>query len=242
MPDTGEVEATEFALALHNSFDAPITTSQGEHSISCSIGLATSSDSKSLDEVLTEADILMYEQKKRQQRERSTGTIARKTVERALFEDRVEVWHQPIVTFKRPRNSELSGCEAMVRIKSRDGGIILPEDFMAETSTSSQCIKLDHRILTKALHSLTRWVTSGIVKDDFLLSVKMTEQTLNDPGFSGVLAELLDTSNVSPRQLMLELPGETSVLVERQMQLRALGVRMSVNRMGSEHSGPNGAD
>ncbi len=146
--------ATEYALTLHNAFDDPIVTSKGVHQITCSIGLATSSNTKSLDDVLMEADILMYEQKKLQKTTRTKGNMATRTVERALKEDRLEVWFQPIVSFKRPGTYALAGAEALVRICSRDGGIILPQEFMSDVEHCELGVELDRRVFSKALRSL----------------------------------------------------------------------------------------
>ena len=68
LPDVDHDEATELALTLHNVFIEPVKSDISQHSITCSIGLATSSLEKSLDESIVEADVLMYAQKKKHQR------------------------------------------------------------------------------------------------------------------------------------------------------------------------------
>jgi diguanylate cyclase (GGDEF)-like protein len=234
LPGCEESAATEFALSLHNAFDEPVITSQGVHQISCSIGLATSSATKSLDDVLTEADILMYEQKKRQQRVLSTGGMAVRTVERALLEDRIEVWFQPIVRVGRPGSYALCGAEALVRIRSRDGGVILPEEFLGEVTASAWGTELDRRVLSLALTSLSRWSTAGIVRDDFKMSINVTAQSLNDPAFSAILNSQLQAAAIKPDRIIVELPHDSKVDPLLLLHLRTLGVAIALDRMGAE--------
>lgn len=234
LPGCGEGAATEFALSLHNAFDDPIKTSKGVHKISCSIGLATSSDIKSLEDVLMEADILMYEQKKLQKSNRTKGNMATRTVERALKEDRMEVWFQPIVSFKRPGTYALAGAEALVRICSRGGGIILPQEFMGDIEHSELGVDLDRRVFSKALASLARWRASGVVGDDFRLSLNLTAQSLNDPGFSTSLHNQIKASAVNPEQIIIELPPNASIDPLLLAHLRMLGVSIALDKLGTE--------
>ncbi len=234
LPGCSEAAATEFALSLHNAFDESIVTSRGVHQITCSIGLATSSDIKTLDDVLMEADILMYEQKKLQKTTRTKGNMASRTVERALKEDRLEVWFQPIVSFQRPGSYALAGAEALVRICSRDGGIILPQDFMGDVEHSELGIALDRRVFSKALNSLARWRASGVVGDDFRLSLNLTAQSLNDPGFSTSLHNKMKACAVKPEQIIIELPPNASVDPLLLAHLRMMGVSIALDKLGAE--------
>lgn len=234
LPNCDEEAATDVALTLHNAFDDPITTSAGMHQISCSIGLATSSESKSLDEVLLEADILMYEQKKRQKKPRSKGSMATRTVERALHEDRVEVWFQPIVSLFQPGNYEMSGAEVLVRIRSRDGGIIMPDDFLHDIDSNSLGSELDRRILSRALTSLARWRAAGVVDENFRLSLNITAQSLNDSGFSAVLDNQMQSAAVSPKNIVIEIPHDTRADPLLVSHLRMLGVTVALDKIGAD--------
>ncbi|ASJ75999.1 EAL domain-containing protein [Granulosicoccus antarcticus] len=234
LPGCGEAAATETALSLHCAFDEAITTSKGLHQLSCSIGLATSSETKSLDDVLMEADILMYEQKKAKQNARSRGSMATRTVERALKEDRLEIWFQPIVSFKRPGTYALAGAEAFVRIRSRDGGIVLPQDFMNDVESIELGTELDRRVLTRALSSLARWRASGVVGEDFRLSLNLTAHSLNEPEFSATLQNQLKASAVKPEQVIIELPPNAAVDPLLLAHLRMLGVAVALDKLGTD--------
>lgn len=64
MPGVDSFDATEYALSLHSLFKHPIRSSEGNHEVSCSVGLASSNADTTLAEALSQADALMYEQKK----------------------------------------------------------------------------------------------------------------------------------------------------------------------------------
>lgn len=234
LPHTDEHDATEFALVLHNAFDDPIVTTQGVHNITCSIGLATSSDTKSLDEVLMEADILMYEQKKRHHAKQTTGGMATRAVERALHENRVEVWYQPIVRLQRPGNYVLAGAEALVRLRTREGGIVLPEEFKSELEGTSLCKTFDRTIMMSCLNSLSRWAAADIVDENFKLSFTVDSQTLNDPDFNSILSCQLESSTVKPEQLVLELSNQHSIEPGKLAALRMLGISFAIDKVNAE--------
>ena len=235
LPGVDEGAATEFALRIHNVFDELITTAQGTHSISCSIGLATSSETKSLDDVLIEADTLMYEQKKRQHFQRSKGGMATRTVERALSEQRIEVWYQPMVSIQKPGNYQLIGAEALVRLRSRDGGIVLPADFLTDVRTGSLGGLVDKKVVSLSIQALARWMESGIVSKDFQMSINISEKAINEPAFLAILTNELELAGVSGAQLILELPEKTQH-PDREVirELRARGITIALDSVGAE--------
>lgn len=237
LPRTDEKDATEFALLLHNAFDEIIVTPQGIHSITCSIGLATSSVSKSLDEVLMEADILMYEQKKQHHARHTTGGMATRAVERALHEDRFEVWYQPVVYLQRPGNYMLAGAEAMVRLRTHEGGIVLHKEFRAELAGTSLNATLDRQAIISCLQTLSRWTVSGIVSENFKLSLAIDTQMLNEPEFLSILTCQLESSCINPGQLVLEPSCPSSIDPDKLASLKMLGVSFAMDKVLAE---PNG--
>lgn len=234
LPHCDEETATRIALQLHNAMDDPIISSQASHAISCSIGLATSSASRSLDEVLLEADFLMYEQKKRQKKPRSKTSMAMRTVERALHEERVEVWFQPIVHLQQPGRYDLIGAEALMRIRTRDGGVVMPREFLHEVDSVELGSELDRCILYRALTSLSRWQATEVVDRRFRLSLNMTPQSLNDPTFCALLENQIQEAGIPARNIVIEVPSETRMEQTHAEQLRRLGVGVALDRVSAD--------
>jgi len=235
LPGTTEAHATDFALALHNVFDEPIDSGEGRHTVSCSIGLATSSDRVSLSDALAEADGLMYEQKKRQRLHRSKGGIATRGVERALAENRMEMWFQPMLRLERPGNYALVGADASMRIRNAQGAYILDEEFMSELKDTKVIRDLDSRTVDLALHALRRWNLAGIVDQKFRLSIKLSEYTLYDSAFPVLLEHRLNNLDVLPTQLQIEIPLNTSASKDSLLaQLNDLGISLALDGVDSK--------
>lgn len=237
LPEADETIATDFALCLQALFDDPVTSDYGVHSIGCSIGLATSSQDLPLDQVIVEADSLMYEQKRLRLSNSSVHTAATRTVENALREDRVEVWYQPIVDVSNTEQTRLVCAEALVRLRSREGGIILPADFLGEVRKRKLGRELDHRVMTLALEALARWRKTGLVKDDFRLTLNLTCESLADDSLVARLEKLLSRLSIPPAQLTIEISEETDDIDAKFIdQLRGLGVLIALDDVGLHRS------
>jgi len=235
LPNTDEKQATEFGVILHNVFDTSIQSAEGTHTISCSVGLASSSHKRSLDDALIAADALMYEQKKQQRFNRSKGGMAARGVERALNEDRMEVWYQPMLRIQRPGNYELIGAGTHIRIRSNNGGYVLADEFMQDIQGQSLCIEMDNRLFRLSLQALHRWKTAGMVDDSFALSIKPTELTLNDPVFPTLLQNQLQAASIDASQIVLELPSlMKSVRPETIKLLDDMNVRLAMDGISIE--------
>ncbi|MEE9321787.1 MAG: EAL domain-containing protein [Granulosicoccus sp.] len=237
LPDADEPVATDFALCLQALFDDPVASDYGVHHIGCSIGLATSNQDLPLDQVIVEADSLMYEQKRLRLSSRSVHTVATRTVENALRENRVEVWYQPIVNVENPDQAELVCAEALVRLRSREGGIILPADFLGEVRKRRLGRELDHRVMTLSLEALARWRKAGLVKDDFRLTLNLTCESLADESLAVRLNKLLSGLSIPPGQLVIEISEETDDIDAGCIdELRELGVLIALDDVGLHRS------
>ena len=72
-------------------------------------------------------------------------------VKRALSEDRVELYFQPIQTIK---SGQIEHYEALVRMHDEDGTIIMPEDIIPVTEATNLITQLDYKVIRLALEKL----------------------------------------------------------------------------------------
>ncbi len=72
------------------------------------------------------------------------------------------------------------------------------------------------------------------MSDDFRLSLNMTAQSLNDPGFSTSLHNQMKASAVNPEQIIIELPPNASIDPLLLAHLRMLGVSIALDKLGAE--------
>ena len=237
LPDTDNETAADMATEIHRAFEVPVTTDAGEHTIACSIGLATSTDGRGLNEVLIDADTLMYEQKKMRQTRIGSMSMTSKAVERALRENRIELWYQPIVTITDSGDLRLRGAEALVRLRTRDGAIMFPNDFLSDIRKQPLGHELDKYVIFNALQAVSRWRDAAMIDNDFTVSLNVTGQTLRDPSCIKLLTSALEDTCLEAHQLTIELSEDTDSLDPHLInQLKATGIKVALDDVGLHHS------
>ena len=235
LPGSGEQQANELASNLHQVFNTGFDSDVGHHNIGCSIGMATSSHEKSIDAALIEADALMYEQKKSQRIHQSKSGLTTRGVERALMEDRMEMWFQPTVELERPGNYTLVGATAELRMRNNQGAYVLTDEFVPDLQDTTVIRALDTRTLELALRTLRRWNLAGIVDQGFQLSITLSDSSLKDKTFAERLQNKLKIFDISATQLQIELPGESRRVNNEVIdQLHRLDVSLAINGLCSE--------
>ncbi|MFK8076164.1 MAG: diguanylate cyclase [Granulosicoccus sp.] len=184
LPHTDAIAAQVLTADIHAVFDTPVSTREGIHKISTSIGLATSNTSQSLRETLTEADSLMYEDKRKTRSTRTISNIAERTLERALQEERIELWYEPIISRGSDGNETLTAAESKIRIRTKDGGIVLPEELLLEINNAGLIIRLYEHALKESRKSVSRWKQTNIVPEKFRLIFDITPGIWEIPEFT----------------------------------------------------------
>lgn len=183
-PNTDAVAAQVFTSDIHAAFETPVSTREGLHRITTSIGLATSNNSKSLQETLAEADGLMYEDKRQSRSTRTISTIAERTLERALQEERIELWYEPIISRDSDGSESLTAAEPKIRIRTKDGGIVLPEELLSEINNAGLTIRLYEHALKESRNSIGRWKQTNIVSENFRFIFDISPELWEIPEFT----------------------------------------------------------
>lgn len=154
---------------------------------------------------------------------------------RAIAAGELQVAYQPVV---EPGTLRLSGAEALVRWTDPVHDVVPPDEFVPLAERSGLVPALTSFVLRRALADLARWRT---VLPGMTVSVNLSPRCLQDPDVVDVVADALAEAGVPPSSLVLEIT-ETAELadLERSLlalgELRALGVRLSVDDFGTGHS------
>ncbi len=237
LPGCGEREAREVAHRLCDSLEPPVPTSAGAHRVGCSSGVASAGTGRALSAAIVEADTLMYEEKHRRRSEGTIDAFAARAVESALDEQRVELWVQPVVTVPAPGRVRLVGAEALVRLRSLDGGVISPDDFLSAVRKAPLGRALDRRVLERSIEGLARWRRAGVVDERFTLSVNVTGASLRDPSLAEELARILARHRVPPARIVIEISEKTGDFDIGVLEgLRATGVGIALDDVGLHRS------
>jgi diguanylate cyclase (GGDEF)-like protein/PAS domain S-box-containing protein len=248
-----------FADHVLEVFHEPFRLSVGPVSVNASVGIATTEDSYDSVELLTHADLALYEAKtagKRQWRRYhpalQSGMVERhelmESLDRSLVESFV-VLYQPIVQLS---TGTIVGFEALVRWPHSTRGTVLPEQFITLAEESGQIVPLGAWVLGRAAAEAVTWrgatvgngsgpLRQGAGVPAPYVSVNVSPRQFRDHGFLDVVQRVIEQSGIPPSSLVIELTEsllmrhDDRVLAEMQA-LTDLGVRIAIDDFGTGYS------
>lgn len=129
-------------------------------------------------------------------------------IEQALDENRVELHAQRIV----PLDGGAPCYELLVRLRTADGGVVLPGAFLPAAQRFGLMNKIERSVVRQALDKIDRMQRDG-VQDFGYLSVNLSGGSLSDDSFTGFLLAELERLRTPPERVRFEIT-ETSALTE----------------------------
>ena len=159
-------------------------------------------------------------------------------LEAALQRREFELFYQPIVSLA---SNEVLGFEGLVRWRHPVLGMIAPLDFIPIAERTGFVIPLGTWILREACLRLAEWHRSLPLRNDLWVSVNTSSAQWSDPTFIDQIQQALRDSGLDPQRLVLELTegiaiANPTAVTTVLMQLRAIGVRISVDDFGTGYS------
>ncbi len=150
-----------------------------------------------------------------------------------------ELHYQPLL---EPSTLRPVGLEALVRARGVAGELLGPGSFLPQVRRSGFSVDLGTAVLGEAL---TTWHRR--LRDEFprlvdaggqqpLLTVNIDGDQVEQDGFDALVLHLLDRADVSPQELVLEVPesvlGDAAACVRLQ-RLRDAGVQVAIDDFGA---------
>jgi diguanylate cyclase (GGDEF)-like protein len=190
-----------------------------EHTQEFSIGIAQYPDNAdSLENLVTATNRALKRAKtkvnekiatfRKSDRERLNRELnARQQILRALDQDRLEVFYQPIVD---ARTEEPSLYEALLRVNTDDGRTISIKQFKEATDDGKISRQLDRIVFDQALSEFSEIVDGG----DVMLAVNLFPPSVIDWGCFKDIDSLLEKHPLRRDRLIIEVP-ETLMLSHR---------------------------
>jgi diguanylate cyclase (GGDEF)-like protein len=245
-PLSGDAAALAAASSVAGSLRAPFeiegVSLDGEASIGVVLYPQDGTDS---DALLRHGEVAMYRAKSRQ------ADYARYSAEHdhhsparlgligelrgAIETGQLVLHYQPKVDLQ---TGNIAGCEALVRWEHPELGLLRPNAFVPIAESTSLIRPLTRRVLEQALADVSAWRAHGV---DLGVAVNLSARCLNDPGFAGMVRDLLAGAGVSPRRLALELTesvimADPSLTATVLAELHEMGVALSVDDFGTGYS------
>jgi diguanylate cyclase (GGDEF)-like protein len=247
MPSREAVE--DLAQQILDALRVPVRL--GTKTISCagSIGIAFDEEGITSEQLLRNADIAMYQAKKRgkdcfevYRPEMHTFVLARIELEEEL---RAAISAGDLIAYYQPqldlRSNRVVGFEALVRWPHPEGVLVDPRHFVPLATEIGLIGEIDSCILRAACRQVREWVESGVCGPDFEVGVNLSAGQLVDELLSDRIAATLRECDFDPRSLILEIT-ESEVLtddaatLQNIAALRKLGVRIALDDFGTGYS------
>ena len=241
--------AAAIAARIQQALLEPFRILDRELFVSASIGIAISSDGSTALELMRNADIAMYDAKRKGAGRWSVfteamhsdvlGQIELETELRSVIEERrLRVFYQPVVNLL---GGELAGFEALARWPAGPEQIS-PARFVAIAEDTGLIADLGQLVLEQACGCLSDWRRRGIVSEELTISVNVSARQLSHP--QRLVADVkraLERSGLPPGCLCLEITESTVISRPERARsalddLARLGVRAEIDDFGTGYA------
>jgi len=154
----------------------------------------------------------------------------------ALERDELFLEYQPVLDVLK---KEVIGCEALIRWRHPEKGIICPERFIPLAESTGLIRPIGRWVIESACKQLALWNAQGF--DQLRVAVNLSVLQIEDPNLVQQIEELLSRNQVSPKSLEFEVTE--SVMVEqvdlaarRLHELKELGASVAIDDFGTGYS------
>jgi diguanylate cyclase (GGDEF)-like protein/PAS domain S-box-containing protein len=237
-------DASSLARRIVESVGQPYDIEGQQVVIGASIGIAIGpSDGQASDQLIRNADLALYRAKgdgrgmfcffepqmdAQMQERRAMEHDLRK----ALTAGEFELFYQPVVNLA---TNLISGCEALIRWRHPEKGLIAPLAFIPLAEEIGFIIPLGDWALREACATAARWPAQAKI------AVNLSPVQFRSAGLMQTVVGALAASGLAPDRLELEIT-ETILLEDSEAtlatlyQLRELGVRIAMDDFGTGYS------
>jgi diguanylate cyclase (GGDEF)-like protein len=247
VPDLEDPRAAlDLAERVRMSLVEPFHHDGISHEIDGSIGIAIyPAHGSDFETLLQRADVAMYVAKSRgtgvqvyssEIDRHSTVRLGLLAELRAALENNdLELHYQPKADL---RTGDVVGVEALLRWRHPERGLIHPDEFLPLAAQTGLMRVITKFVLEEALRQLSIWWRLGI---RIHAAVNVSALDLYDRGFAELLQRSIESHDVPPRALMIEvtesvLMADPSRAASTLLSLAGLGVGVSLDDFGTGYS------
>lgn len=213
-----------------------------------SIGAALfSGQESSIDELLKQADIAMYQAKASGRNTlcffdpaMQTSIVARANLEQALRDglhaDQFQIFYQRQIDAA----GNTKGAEALVRWLHPQRGMVSPAEFIPLAEETGLILPLGNWVLKTACMQLMKWSAQSQLRD-FSIAVNVSVSQFRQPDFAEQVLAVLKESGANPERLKLELTesllaSDVEDINTKMKKLKTQGVSFSLDDFGTGYS------
>jgi diguanylate cyclase (GGDEF)-like protein len=247
MPDAGRAVADQIVERVARDLRRPVRGGEYDLLVAASIGVVDTAGLTDPAEVIRRADVAMYAAKEtrgstmryrpdldaRADEEARIGAQLRTGLDRGEF----HLVYQPIVALP---GGEVVAVETLVRWNHPDEGVIGPATFIPVAERNGLIVEFGAWVLRTACARAAEWLATPGLVAPAKISVNVSARQLAEPGFAGLVAEVLAQTGLPPHRLALEVT-ETAVFtggraLDALHEVHRLGVLVALDDFGTGHS------
>ncbi|GAB6070785.1 hypothetical protein JCM30760_18820 [Thiomicrorhabdus hydrogeniphila] len=241
-------EVSLIADKLLKAFSNPIHFDSHNLVITISMGVSVyPQDATTLDLLLKNADIAMYEAKRKGKnryalynKQMASDAINRATtiqeLTKAITDGHIGVYYQPIIN---QITQKPVGIEALARWHHPSRGLTLPDEFIPIAEEAGLIIPLGEQILCQACNDIAALHDDGLF--DGYVSVNVSGEQIEHSKFYKMLKNTLKETNIKPSMLEIEItesvvmsnPEQWNTLFD---QLKSIGLKIAIDDFGTGFS------
>lgn len=219
-----------------------------DHHCSASIGVSLfCDDSNSIDTLMKQADIAMYQAKSagrntlrffypEMQKSINVRVELENDLRKALAKKQLHLYYQ----IQCDNVLQPFGAEALIRWIHPTRGMVSPLQFIPIAEASSLILDIGHWVLDSACNQLATWSENEDTKD-LILAINVSAYQFAMPDFVSSVENAVQSHRIDASRLKLELTESVIVddinsVIAKMHAINAIGVKLSLDDFGTGYS------
>ncbi len=241
-------QAEIIAEKIRHELSQPYLLNDIEHHSSPSIGVSLfRGHQNSLDDVLKQADLAMYQAKAggrntvcffdpEMQAEMENRARLEKDLRASIRLQQLQLYYQMQVG----ESGRIIGAEALIRWKHPQRGMVSPAQFIPLAEEIGMIIPIGDWVIEQACTQLKSWEMDPVMRT-IQVSVNVSPRQLSQPYFVEQVKDAIEKTGIKASRLKLELTeslimNDVEDAIEKMQELREIGINFALDDFGTGYS------